>query len=277
MKRAYRLVRKDSMQFHRRVWAATKFAAGATVMQRSFEVLPDDCMLVSYPRSGSTWLRFLVSNARFGRDEPTTFENLNQRIPYALRPSPFTMKRLTRPRILKSHSAYDCRFRKVVLLVRDPRDVAISYYHYHIRRAKISADCSLDEYVPKYVWGEMDRYGNWGENVGSWLGARAQTEDFMLVRYEDMKENTASSLKSICEFLELPSDNQTIQHAVHWSSPEKMNPRKATPGEWRDVLAAESVELIERSWGTVMTQLGYEVSHISRLEHDRRHVPALAG
>jgi len=265
------------MQLHRRVWAALKFAAGATSLQRTFQVLPDDCMLVSYPRSGNTWLRFLVSNARFGHEQPTTFENLNQRIPYALRPSNFTMRRLARPRILKSHSAYDCRFRKVVFLVRDPRDVAISYYHYHIRRAKISADCSLDEYVLKYVRGEMDRYGTWGENVGSWLGARAHTEDFMLVRYEDMKEDTALVLKGICEFLGLPNDTETIQHAVHWSSPEKMNPRKATPGEWRDVLAAESVELIERSWGSVMAQLGYEVSHLSSLEHDLRQVPALAG
>lgn len=258
------------MQLHRRIWAAAKFAAGLYPMQRTFHELPDDCMLVSYPRSGSTWLRFLVSNVRFGNVCPTTFENLNDRIPYALRPTASVMNRLPRPRILKSHSAYDCRFRKVVLLVRDPRDVAISYYHYHIRRKKIAADCAIASYVPRYVLGDMDSYGTWGENVGSWLGARQGTDDFLFVRYEDMKADTAAVLREITDFIGLSASDDTIRRAVDWSSPEVMNPRKATPGEWRDVLGESSIQMIESSWRRVMVQCDYEPTSLHVIDAPRR-------
>ena len=248
------------MKLHRRMWTAAKFAAGLYPMRRDFQVLPDDCLLVSYPRSGSTWLRFLISNVRFGADCPTTFENLNDRIPYALRPRASTMARLPRPRILKSHSAYDCRFRKVVLLVRDPRDVAISYYHYHVRNKRIEPDCPIESYVPRYVLGEMDNYGSWGENVGSWLGARQTTDDFLFVRYEDMKADTAAVLTEISSFLGLSNNVNTIRNAVDWSGPQHMKPRKATPGEWRNLLSAASVEMIESGWWQVLEKCGYELT-----------------
>lgn len=247
------------MKLQRRFATALGYIAGNFPMKRSFDALPDDCMLVSYPRSGSTWLRFLLSNVRFGHESPTTFDNLNDRIPYALRPAASVMRKLPRPRILKSHSAFDCQFRKVVLLVRDPRDAVISYYHYHRRRGKIDESCSLDEYIPMCVRGEVDSYGAWGENVGSWLGARLGTEDFYVATYESLKADTKGELGAICEFLALPTDDQTLQNAVFWSSPEKMNPRKATPGEWRDVLSVDSVQLIEQHWGRVMESLGYSL------------------
>jgi hypothetical protein len=155
--------------------------------------------------------------------------------------------------------------------------VAVSYYHYHIRRGKIGADCTIDQYVPMYLRGEMDNYGTWGENVGSWLGARANTEQFTIVRYEDMKHDTASALRGIIEFIGLATDEGTIQRAVHFSSPDKMHPRKATPGEWREVLSADSVGLIERSWGHVMNQLGYALSLPLDLQPGSHQLRALAG
>ena len=215
-------------------------------------------MLVSYPRSGSTWLRFLLSNVRDGKARRTTFENLNQRIPYALRPSTNVLKNLPRPRLLKSHSAYDCRFRKVLLLVRDPRDVAVSYYHYHLRRKRIRQNCTMDEYVQLFLQGELDTYGNWGEHTGSWLGARRSTEGFAIVRYEDLLENTHDTLRTLCHFVGgVPTDDATIHSAVENSGPHVMHPRKATPGEWREVLSERATERIEFAWKSVMSQLQY--------------------
>jgi hypothetical protein len=170
------------------------------------------------------------------------------------------MAQLPRPRILKSHSAYDCRFRKLVFLVRDPRDVAISYYHYHIRNARVAPDCPIESYVPRFVLGEMDNYGSWGENVGSWLGAREGTDDFLFVRYEDLKADTARELRAISDFLGLSTDETVIDRAVDDSSPKRMNPRKATPGEWREVLSKSSIALIENSWQHTMNKCGYEVT-----------------
>lgn len=248
------------MSLKRRAWSALRFVLGTHLLERSFAALPDDRMLVSYPRSGSTWLRFLVSNLAFFDGGPTTFENLNDRIPYALRPAERTLRRLPRPRLLKSHSAYDRRFRHVLLLVRDPRDVAISYYHYHQRRGRVAPDCTLGDYVPRFVTGRMDRYGTWGENVGSWLGAREATAGFGVVRYEDLIADTEGELRRIARLLDIPAPADRVRMAVANSGPEVMRPRSATPGEWRETLDASSVAAIERPWRRTMERLGYRCS-----------------
>ena len=40
----------------------TKFLLGLDYAARNFAVFPDDTMIVSYPRSGNTWTRFLIGN-----------------------------------------------------------------------------------------------------------------------------------------------------------------------------------------------------------------------
>ena len=47
---------------------------------RNFPVFPDDTFLVSYPRSGNTWTRFLIANL-ISHDEPVTFANIEKKIP----------------------------------------------------------------------------------------------------------------------------------------------------------------------------------------------------
>ncbi len=106
----------------------------------------------------------------------------------------------------------------------------------------------------------MDNYGSWGENVGSWLGARQTTDDFLFVRYEDMKADTAAVLTEISSFLGLSNNVNTIRNAVDWSGPQHMKPRKATPGEWRSLLSAASVEMIESGWWQVLEKCGYELT-----------------
>lgn len=245
------------MRFRRRLKTSVQHLAGTHPLQRTFASLPDDCMLVSYPRSGSTWLRFLLANVRHGDASQTTLETLNQRIPYALRPSAQELAALPRPRLLKSHAAYKVAFRRVVLLVRDPRDVAISYFHFHKKNGRIGDEVSLHLYVERYVRGEVDGYGAWGENVGSWLGARQGTSGFLLVRYEDLVADTLGELRRICAFVPLPASDAQLERAVGWGSASQ---RKASPGEWRDVLSPEAVARIEGAWGRVMGELGYELS-----------------
>jgi len=38
---------------------------------------------------------------------------------------------------MKSHEPFDVRFRKVIYLVRDPRDVAVSEYHFDLKKRYI--------------------------------------------------------------------------------------------------------------------------------------------
>lgn len=53
---------------------------GTNIAGRNCAVFPDNSFIVSYPRSGSTWLRFLVGNL-LSPDQPISFKTVEQVLP----------------------------------------------------------------------------------------------------------------------------------------------------------------------------------------------------
>ena len=173
---------------------------GKNIAGRNLTVFPDDSYIVSYPRSGSTWLRFLVGNL-LSTNEPISFNNLEKVIPDIHVNSARHIASIPRPRLLKSHEYFDHRYRKVVYLVRDPRDVVVSYYRYHLKVRQLQDGYPIDQYVHEFLNGELEPWRSWQGNVASWLEARNGSPHFLLTRYEDLLDNTAAELSRIAEFL----------------------------------------------------------------------------
>src|SRR2546430_17117355 len=69
---------------------------------RNHLVFPDDVFLVSYPKSGNTWTRFLIANLVFPDRHPD-FSNINQLIPDPEALAKRDLDRVARPRYIKSH------------------------------------------------------------------------------------------------------------------------------------------------------------------------------
>ena len=116
------------------------FAGTLAIAGTHLKVYPDDVFIVSYPRSGNTWMRFLVGELVFQKE--IDFHNLRELIPdiYIYGCTHSFLESLNRPRYIKSHEPYDPRYPKVIYLVRDPRDVAISYYNWLLKFKKITID-----------------------------------------------------------------------------------------------------------------------------------------
>ena len=43
------------------------------------------------------------------------------------------MRRLPRPRILKSHECFQPQYPRIIYIVRDPRDICVSFYHPNLK------------------------------------------------------------------------------------------------------------------------------------------------
>jgi hypothetical protein len=257
---------------------AFDYALGRQAMTKGVTSYDDDVWIVSYPKSGNTWTRFLIGNLIAG-ERVVDWSNIERIVPdIYLNRDPHLMA-LPRPRYLKSHEGYRPEYRRVVLIVRDPRDVAVSYYHF-VRKAKIVVmDANMDDFMTKFLDGKIDPYGNWGENVGSWLGARRGSDNFLVVRYEDLLANTEAELARIANTFTIAADAQSLRRAVERSRADRMRAleqaqrsehkflqssrsdipfvRAAKSGGWRTDLPPEAVQQIESAWGSVMRELGY--------------------
>lgn len=259
-----------------------KYVLGTDKANRNFRVEPDDTFLVSYPRSGNTWTRFLIANLVHPQ-EKVSFLNIERLIPDTSSQSSRALKRTPRPRIIKTHQYFDHRYPKIIYIVRDPRDVALSYYDFQRKYRQIDDGWTLERYVDDFVSGRLISadWGTWAENVTSWISTRGQRKEFLLLRYEDMIKDTASELARIARFLGIESEPSRLQRAIEMSSADRMrelekneqdqwiatkNRRKDIPfvrvaaaGGWRTSLPESCIRQIELAWGDVMTTVGYEL------------------
>src|SRR6201997_2026058 len=94
---------------------ASEVLLGRKTAGRSLTVFPDDIFLVSYPRSGNTWARFLIGNL-VHQDEPVTFTNVESRIPEIYLFPDRVLRGLRRPRMLKSHECFDPRYQRIIYI-----------------------------------------------------------------------------------------------------------------------------------------------------------------
>jgi hypothetical protein len=257
-----------------------KYLLGTDKAERNFAVYPDDTFLVSYPRSGNTWTRFLIANL-VHPEKNVSFKNIEKLIPDTSSQSNQALKRTPRPRIIKTHQYFDHRYPKTIYIVRDPRDIALSYYDFQRKYMQINNDYPLERYVDDFVSGRLISadWGTWAENVASWISTRGLRKEFLLLRYEDMLKATADELARIAVFLGVEPLPARLQRAIELSSAERMREleqleahqwvatrkrRKDIPfvgraksGGWRTALPERCVQQIEAAWGDLMTQLGY--------------------
>jgi len=264
---------------------AGRVLTGRQIAGRGLTVFPDDVFLVSYPRSGNTWMRFLLGNLIYP-NEPATFSNIESRIPEIYFNRDRLMRQFPRPRLLKSHECFQPHYPRVIYLVRDPRDVAISFYHHNVKARNIPDDYPLVDFVPRFLTGEFDyKFGSWRDNVLSWTVLRGSDPAFLQLRYEDLKRDPAHELAKIVVFLErssfpkIDSSAEAFEKAIALSSPERMRAleqkeasswvltkrtrrdkpfvRSASVGGWKSQLAPQSIAAIESAWGDLMQNLGY--------------------
>jgi hypothetical protein len=279
---------RSASEIFQAIRRVSRVLTGAQEAGAGVTVFPDDVFLVSYPRSGNTWTRFLIANLLYP-GEPCTFANIESRIPEIYFNPDWKLRRLPRPRILKSHQAFDPRYRRIIYIVRDPRDVAVSYYHHNIKTRNIPDGFPLDEFIPRFITHEFDiGSGSWADNVLSWLVLRQNQPGFLLLRYEDMQREPVSELFRVAEFLtaasfgDFDTSPQALARAVElssadrirrlekeqagswvttkWTRQDKPFVRTAKSGGWKSTLSASAVAQIERAWGPLMRRLGYEVT-----------------
>jgi hypothetical protein len=233
-------------------------------------IYPDDVFIVSYPKSGNTWMRFLVGNYLTGNE--CTFENCHKITP-DIHMNPERCSAIKRPRFIKSHAPYRSQYPNAIYMVRDGRDVAVSYYHYKLRMRDIAPDTDFAEFLESFNQGRVDPFDTWSDHVQSWLD---QADSLLLVRYEDLQDDAELELRRVLEFSGVDIE-EGLQSAVDASKFENMKEqeekdretvdrgsksserfmRKGKSGQWQDYFDGETHREFLEFHGSSLRRLGY--------------------
>lgn len=192
-----------------------------------------DWVLMSWGKSGRTWLRVMLSRAYtlkagLSAAELLDFDNLrkrDQRLPAVF----FSHNNYLRDYTGNYRSKTHFHGKPIVLLVRDPRDVAVSQFFQWKFRMRPNKKF-INDYPPHGatmdVWDfVLDREVGVPRIVdyfNGWAGAISQLRDVLVVRYEDMRADPAAVLAQILEFTGTQTTPEQVHAAVEFAAYDNM-------------------------------------------------------
>jgi len=235
---------------------------------RHRDVRPEDTFIASYPRAGSTWLRFLLQEIL--TQQPSTFPAVNRVIPQVgFHRDAYSLPR--GGRLIKTHEAFRPEYRRAIYLVRDPRDVMLSEYAF--QKALGLTNDDLDEYIEQFALHQVSANGSWRDHVQTWMDASDKNRKIRIFRFEELRRDTPGTLREMLNFLEISVDQNRILSAIRnngvaemrakeLATPQKTSKdgkfvREGSSGGWRKNLSPAQAQRIERAFQTEMRRLGY--------------------
>lgn len=206
-------------------WAARKLLRPSLVALRHRQLQADDQFLASYPKSGNTWLKSLL--VTLIENQAADLDRIETLIP-AVGPHQTAEPRLFgRGRLLKTHEAYRPAYQRGIYLVRDGREVAISYFHALQGTANLPRDLSFSDFLKLWLAGYVDGYTPWHHHVGHWLDRIEGDRAWKVVHYRSLVTQTASTLTDIAEFLGIDGvTSARVAWTIEENKKEKLRQRE---------------------------------------------------
>jgi hypothetical protein len=198
-----------------------------------------DFFILSFPKSGRTWLKVMMAKALSDRYGVGTDEAIADFYGYTT-----TLHQTTAPHILITGFGHDSsgpryhknyqetldadksvyQGKKVMLLIRDPKDVVVSYYFQAIKRNKVF-EGSLSEFI-------RDEYMGIKKILAfnsSWYNNQHLLSEFKVVSYEAMHADPKGVLKESLAMMNIKEiDNVILQKATEYGSFENMKKLEAS-------------------------------------------------
>uniref|UniRef100_A0A4W2D2M6 Sulfotransferase n=1 Tax=Bos indicus x Bos taurus TaxID=30522 RepID=A0A4W2D2M6_BOBOX len=238
-------------------------------MVENAEVHDDDIFIVTYPKSGTNWMIEILSLILKDGD-PSWIHSVP------------IWKRSPCPRLMSSHlpiqlfaKAFFNSKAKVIYMGRNPRDVAVSLYHYSKIARQLKDPGTPDQFLENFLKGEV-QFGSWFDHIKGWIRMKGK-ENFLFITYEEMQQDLRSSVQRICQFLSRPLGEEALESVVAHSAFKAMkaNPmsnfsllphslldqrhgaflRKGVCGDWKNHFTLAQSEAFDRAYREQMRGL----------------------
>ena len=237
----------------------TKLLSNNNILNTNKKELKEtDIFVASYPRSGNTWTRLLLSDVMLqvlgfetdvklpivlGKISPDNTIDLISEIDPKVLELPF--------RLIKTHERYDgIRGYKAIHIFRNPADSLTSEFQLKKRK---NPEYLADFYSDPDVFCRF-HVSVWSTYMKTYIEAKEKNpERLMFVSYETLHEKPVEAVKKMTEFMGLDATMQMCANAVEHHRIEKKQElagnsqffRKGKVGSAREELPGETVDYIE--------------------------------
>ncbi|MFM2136744.1 MAG: hypothetical protein RL021_2144 [Bacteroidota bacterium] len=235
-----------------------------------FTVRESDVFIVSYPKSGNTWVRFIIANL-LSQDQVINFRNIEDIVP-DIHKSLNNIPQMKGRRIMKYHEPFFEYFPNTIYIVRDGRDALVSYYHYNMDSGQFQG--TFDDFLKSDIY---LRFGSWQDHVTRAMEQRLRYPDRILfIRYEDMLSDLPGNIRKIAKYCGIPLTEELVHSTADKCSFQALQQnertygsetldkkinffRKGTKEQWKDYFnAEEAVRFVEASRELLMAN-GYRI------------------
>ena len=238
-------------------------------LSRTIETRPGDVCFTSFPKSGSTWLSYILLLLINDGEAPTD-QTLRSCLHWVASSWPYPRTReeldaLPSPRIFKSHMPYAMALGgdpaatpcKHLYIARNPKDVIVSYYHFESEKCWSGEyDGPWEHWFEMFLGGRVQR-GDWFDHVLGWW-AHKDADNVLFLKYEDLLTDFRGQLDRMAAFLGCPLSEELAETVAERTSFGVMKKnrftdfhdveeikgffRKGRIGSWRELFTVDQGE-----------------------------------
>ena len=133
--------------------------------------------------------------------------------------------------MIKTHEPYRNSYRRAIYLVRDVRDVALSFYKL---RAVEGFEEDFEAFLVRFAQGKIGGFRSWQGHVESWLAAADSSGvDVFIVRYEELIDAPLRKLEALADFLDVSIGYDDLEAIIKNNTTDKMRRRDTNYSEAR--------------------------------------------
>ncbi|NXE27918.1 ST1C1 Sulfotransferase, partial [Ardeotis kori] len=209
-----------------------------------FKARPDDLLIATYAKAGTTWTQEIVDMIQQNGDVEKCRRNTTYRrhpfLEWTIQDCPTEnysglelAEAMPSPRTIKTHLPVqlvppsfweqNC---KMIYVARNAKDNLVSYYHFHRMNKGLPDPGTWEEFIEKFMTGKV-LWGSWYDHVKGWWKAKDKHRILYLF-YEDMKENPKQEIQKILKFLEKDVNQELLNKILHNTSFEIMKENPMT-------------------------------------------------
>lgn len=195
-----------------------------------YEPRDDDVFVVGFPKTGTTWLHFVLQRI-LKHDSETPIQSAaacGMNVAFLEGAGGEKVEKLPRtsgiPLVIKTHLPFEkVHFSdksRYIYVLRNPYDTCVSYYHQLQQKAPGCRDVTFDDFFEQFIDGRVHP-NDYFDHLASWFAQRARP-NFLCITYEDMKRDPRSGIQKIAEFVGKKISDDAVDEIVQTVSPDIM-------------------------------------------------------